>query len=66
MTVTIVGIGLIGGSLALAMKEKGLAQKVIGVEANEEHKEKALELGLVDEIQGLSEAIGFDCVGHAG
>jgi prephenate dehydrogenase len=57
MTVTIVGIGLIGGSLALAMKEKGLAQKVIGVEANEEHKEKALELGLVDEIQELSEAM---------
>ena len=57
MTVTIVGIGLIGGSLALAMKEKGLAQKVIGVEANEEHREKALELGLVDVLMELEEAI---------
>jgi prephenate dehydrogenase len=63
MTITIVGIGLIGGSLALAMKEKGLAQKVIGVEANEEHKEKALELGLVDEIMELNEAIkGSDLI----
>lgn len=57
MTVTIVGIGLIGGSLALAMKEKGIAQKVIGVEADNEHKEKSLELGLVDVIMELDEAI---------
>ena len=57
MIVTIVGIGLIGGSLAMAMKEKNLARKVIGVEANDEHKEKALELGLVDDIMELNEAI---------
>ena len=31
MTVTIVGVGLIGGSMALALKEKGIAKKVIGV-----------------------------------
>ena len=57
MKVTIVGVGLIGGSLALALKEKGIAQKVIGVEANYEHQQKALELGLVDEIQDLDDAI---------
>lgn len=57
MTVTIVGIGLIGGSLALALKEKGIAQKIIGVEANYEHQQKALELGLVDEIQDMDDAI---------
>src|SRR5215213_261702 len=57
MTVGIVGIGLIGGSLALALKEKGLAKKVIGVEANYEHQQKALELGLVDEIMELDETI---------
>ena len=57
MTVGIVGIGLIGGSLALALKEKGLAKKVVGVEANYEHQQKALELGLVDEIMELNEAI---------
>jgi prephenate dehydrogenase len=57
MTVSIVGIGLIGGSLALALKEKGLAEKVIGVEADPVHQQKALELGLVDEIMDLDDAI---------
>ena len=44
MTVTIVGVGLIGGSLALALKEKGIAQKIIGVEANYEHQQKSIEI----------------------
>jgi prephenate dehydrogenase len=57
MTTTIIGIGLIGGSFALALKDKGIAQKVIGVDANEEHQRKALSLGLVDEIKELDEAI---------
>ena len=57
MTVAIVGVGLIGGSLALAMKEKGIAEKVVGVEASTSHQQKALELGLVDEIKSLDEAI---------
>lgn len=57
MTVTIVGIGLIGGSLALALKDKGIAQKVIGVDDNKAHREKGLSLGLVDEVMELNEAI---------
>jgi prephenate dehydrogenase len=57
MTVTVVGIGLIGGSFALALKDKGLAKRVIGVESNEEHKRKALSLRLVDEVKELDEAI---------
>lgn len=57
MTVTVVGIGLIGGSFALALKDKGIAKKIIGVEANDEHKRKALSLRLVDEVKDLNEAI---------
>ncbi|MDQ6608577.1 MAG: prephenate dehydrogenase [Bacteroidota bacterium] len=57
MTVTIVGIGLIGGSLALALKDKGIAKKLIGVDDNIFHQEKALSLGLVDEVMELNEAI---------
>ena len=57
MTITIVGIGLIGGSMAITLKEKGFADKVIGVDANESHCEKALTLGLVDEIAELEEAV---------
>lgn len=57
MVVTIVGIGLIGGSMALALKEKGMAKKVIGVDANPSHRQKAMELGLVDEVEELEQAI---------
>jgi len=55
--VTIVGTGLIGGSFGLVLKDKGLACKVIGVDNNEEHQKKALELGIVDEVLPLNEAI---------
>lgn len=57
MVITIIGIGLIGGSMALTLKEKGFADKVIGVDASEAHCKKALELGLVDEISALEAAV---------
>jgi prephenate dehydrogenase len=57
MRIAIVGIGLIGGSMAMALKEKGFADWVIGVDANLEHQKKALELKLVDEILPLNEAV---------
>ncbi len=50
MTVGIVGLGLMGGSLALDLKEHGLAQRVIGYDRNPQHREEALKLGLVDEV----------------
>ena len=58
MRVAIVGIGLIGGSMALALKEKGFADWVIGVDADPAHQKKALELKLVDEVLNLNEAVG--------
>ena len=57
MKVTVIGTGLIGGSMALALKEKDLATRIIGVEANSSHANDALELQLVDEIMSLEEAI---------
>lgn len=57
MTVTIIGVGLIGGSMALTLKEKGFATKLIGVEADPAHASKALELGLVDEVKDLHTAV---------
>ena len=63
MTATVVGIGLIGGSMALALKEKGIATKLIGVEANAGHQQKALDLGLVDEVLDLETAVkGSDLI----
>jgi prephenate dehydrogenase len=56
MTAAVVGIGLIGGSFALALKRHGLAERVVGVESSALHAAKALELGLVDEIVSLDKA----------
>lgn len=57
MRVTVVGLGLIGGSFALALRAKGIATEVVGVEANPLHAAKALELGIVDSVQPLAEAV---------
>ena len=57
MRVTVVGLGLIGGSFALALKAKGIASQVVGVEANPLHAAKALELGIVDYVLPLAEAV---------
>jgi prephenate dehydrogenase len=55
--VTIVGVGLISGSFALGLKEKGLARHIIGVSRTEASSRKALELGLIDEALPLEEAV---------
>lgn len=43
--------------MALALKEKGLCTKIIGVDNNPWHQQKALELKLVDEILPLEKAV---------
>ena len=55
--VTIVGVGLISGSFALAMKEKGFAKKIIGVSRTAASLQKAKELGIIDEAMPLEEAV---------
>lgn len=61
MTVTVIGIGLIGGSLALALRDRGIASRVVGVDSNPAHLQRALALGLIDEAKSLDDAIG--CAG---
>jgi prephenate dehydrogenase len=56
-TIAIVGVGLIGGSLAIQLHEKKLSSRLIGVDASPEHARTALERELVDEILPLQEAI---------
>jgi prephenate dehydrogenase len=55
--ITIVGVGLISGSFALGLKEKGLAKHIIGVSRTEASSRKAIELGLIDEALSLEEAV---------
>ncbi|MFC6103900.1 prephenate dehydrogenase [Olivibacter domesticus] len=57
MNIAIVGVGLIGGSIALALKNKDFVTKVIGVDKDETNLTKALNIGFIDEVQSLNEAI---------
>ncbi len=59
MKVGIVGLGLIGGSMGLALKECGYASRVMGYDQMEEHMEVALQKGIVDEkCNSLEEVVG--------
>ncbi|MDI6736140.1 MAG: prephenate dehydrogenase [bacterium] len=49
-SVAIIGVGLIGGSLGLALKSAGLCQNIIGIGRREEKLQQALKLGAVDSI----------------
>jgi prephenate dehydrogenase len=61
--IAIIGVGLIGGSLALQLNEKGLASTITGVDNDPEHAAQAVELELVDQMADLDEAIsGSDVV----
>lgn len=48
-TLTIVGVGLIGGSIGLAAKRRGLAERVLGVGWRQNSLDRALAVGAVDE-----------------
>ncbi|MPY65560.1 prephenate dehydrogenase [Deinococcus sp. SDU3-2] len=47
----IAGVGLIGGSVALGLRERGLARRVIGYDASMDVLREAEALGVVDEVQ---------------
>jgi prephenate dehydrogenase len=57
MNVTIIGLGLIGGSMAIALKEQGIATHIIGVDNSIDHINKAKELGLIDSTDFLDNAV---------
>lgn len=57
MIATIIGVGLIGGSLALSLKEKGIANWIIGVDFNEANLKRAQELKIIDEASDIEDAM---------
>jgi len=57
MVATIVGVGLIGGSMAITLKEKGMISRVLGVDQREENLRKAQELKIIDEAVSLEKAM---------
>ena len=60
----VIGVGLIGGSLARALREAGAVEEIIGCGRSRENLEKALELGVIDEYsQDIAEAVeGADMI----
>ena len=57
MIITIIGIGLIGGSLGISLKENGFAQKIIGVDTSQENLDKAIRRRLIDQDLPLEKAV---------
>ncbi len=57
LNITIVGIGLIGGSMAIDLKKFKRVKKIIGVDTNPDHLKMALNLGLIHECMPLEEAL---------
>ncbi len=50
-TMTVVGVGLIGGSLARAARESGLVSTIVGLGRGRENLRKALDLGVIDRME---------------
>ncbi len=57
MIISIIGIGLIGGSLAITLKENGFASHIIGSDIQQENLDKAIRRRLIDEDLPMEEAI---------
>ncbi|MBS1486623.1 MAG: prephenate dehydrogenase [Bacteroidetes bacterium] len=57
MKVTVIGLGLIGGSMAITLRKEGVATELFGVDRNEANAAKAVELQIVDKILPENEAL---------
>jgi prephenate dehydrogenase len=55
--VVIIGVGLIGGSFALALKRAGIVGEVVGVDRNHKALDDALRLNVIDVVANISEAL---------
>lgn len=57
MKIAVIGIGLIGGSMVRDLRKKLDISKVYGVDLRPEHGSQALQLGLIDELVSMKEAV---------
>ena len=57
MIVGVIGLGLIGGSMAIDLKRRSFAERVLGVEEDPVHASAAMSIGLADEIVPLEDCI---------
>ena len=57
MKLTVIGLGLIGGSMAIDLRKARFTQEITGVDANPENAQEALRLGIIDRIDSLEGAV---------
>lgn len=57
MKIGIIGLGLIGGSIAVDLRRRGHAREILGVEADQVNAAAALRIGLVDKVTDLDECL---------
>ncbi len=57
MKIAIIGLGLIGGSMAIDLKKRGWATRIVGVDTDKLHAETAIKIGFIDELMSLKNAI---------
>lgn len=57
MKISIVGVGLIGGSIALKLREKGIVDFIYGIDSNDAHLGEALDLKIIDAKTDLEHGI---------
>lgn len=62
MNIAIIGLGLMGGSLALSLKKLDFIDSVVGSDHNPEHQKTALELKLVDKFVEFEELKNYDVI----
>jgi len=62
MVVSIIGLGLIGGSMAIDLKKNGYASRVIGHDSDPLHAETAVKLGIVDEVVDMEGVFRGDVI----
>jgi len=60
--IVVFGVGLIGGSFALALKQANMVKQVIGVGRRAETLQRAQSLGIIDEIGDATSVSGADLV----
>ena len=62
MNIAIIGLGLMGGSLALSLQEQNYVNSIVGYDHNEKHQNDALTLGLVDKIVSFEDVKKCDVI----
>ena len=62
MNIAIIGLGLMGGSLALSLKKLDFIDEIVGCDHNKLHTQEALKLSLVDKIVEFNDVKNYDVI----